>query len=84
MFRALHGSNPSNEALILDLSGPFGLSGHLVLHQGADEFAYSMHLGALRPGDAVTAKVSPLSANLATPEACIGAAMLTRARRWVH
>jgi len=61
-----------NEALVLEVhSTARGLLGHLVLHQGATPFVYTMHLGRLAAGDAVSVKVSPLSAAGAIPSACV-------------
>src|SRR5205823_6332044 len=62
---------PDNEALVLEVSGSTrGFIGHLVLHQGAEPFAYTMALGALAAGEGVAVKVSSLSASKATKEAC--------------
>lgn len=68
-----------NEALILEVLNASGLVGHLVLHQGADGFTYTMHLGALAAGETVSVRVSTLSAANATASACVGPATLTPA-----
>src|SRR5262249_45115257 len=68
-----------NEALILEVLGDKGLIGHLILHQGADTFSYTMQLGHLDAGEAVSVRVSPLSAAAAKHEACVGPATLTPA-----
>ena len=48
-----------NEALVLEVSGAGGrLIGHLVLHQGADEATYGMHVGALAVGEPIAVRVS--------------------------
>lgn len=72
-------SQPNDEALILEVSGSHGLIGHLVMHQGADGHVYGMQLGQLAAGEAVSVKVSPLSAGAATKQACVGPAKLTSA-----
>jgi len=70
-------ATPGNEALVLEVSSAVrGFLGHLVLHQGASTFVYTMHVGRLAAGDRVAVKVSPLSAAAATPHACIGRARL--------
>ncbi len=66
-----------NEALVLEVSSASrGLIGHLILHQGHAAFDYSMHLGALPAGDAVSVKVSSLSAANATRSASVCAPKL--------
>ena len=56
-------SERGNEALVLEVSGARrGLIGHLIVHQGRARFDYTMHLGALAAGEAVSLRVSPLSA----------------------
>lgn len=60
-----------NEALVLEVSKNAKRLGHLVLHQGSDAFAYTMHTGTLAKGDRLTVKVSPLSAPKATKSACV-------------
>ena len=70
-------SQVGNEAVVLDVSTVHGLVGHLVLHQGHDTFSYGMHVGALQAGDAVSVKVSTLSAASPVREACVGPATLT-------
>ncbi|MCC6746082.1 MAG: hypothetical protein IT371_00400 [Deltaproteobacteria bacterium] len=70
-------SERGNEAVVLEVSGPRGRIGHLVLHQGADAFGYAMQLGELRDGDAVSVRVSELSAAKALRRACVGPATLT-------
>jgi hypothetical protein len=65
-------SMDGNEALVLDVAGSGGrLIGHLVLHQGAVEFEYGMHVGALARGETVTLQVSALSAANAARTACV-------------
>ena len=67
-----------NEALVLEVDGAQrGLIGHLILHQGQTPFAYTMHLGALAAGEAVTVKVSTLSAANAVRQASVCGATLT-------
>jgi hypothetical protein len=52
-----------NEAVVLEVSGAQrGFIGHLVLHQGQTSFAYGMHVGALAAGEAISVKVSALTA----------------------
>jgi hypothetical protein len=68
-----------NEALVLEVLKNDALVGHLVLHQGATAFAYSMQVGALAAGDRVGVRLSPLSAAAAAPAACVGAATLRAA-----
>ncbi|MBX3231889.1 MAG: hypothetical protein KIT84_11985 [Labilithrix sp.] len=65
-----------NEAVVLEVRGGGARVGHLVLHQGADAFGYGMHVGALKKGDALTIKVSSLSAPRAARGACISNAKL--------
>jgi len=66
-----------HEALVLEVrSAGRGFLGHLVLHQGRASFAYTMHLGHLAAGEAVSVQVSPLSAAAAAPRACVGPAAL--------
>ncbi|MFT3700452.1 MAG: hypothetical protein QM831_45330 [Kofleriaceae bacterium] len=60
-----------NEALILEVSGAHGLIGHVILHQGATQFTYAIHTGALDVGEMVGVKVSTLSAANATRKATI-------------
>lgn len=55
-----------NEAVVLEVAGGHGLIGHVILHQGATPFGYTMHLGALAAGEAITLRVSTLSAKTAT------------------
>ena len=68
-----------NEALVLEIRNGAYLIGHVVMHQGADRFSYSMHLGALAAGDVVSVRVSPLSAPSAVKRACISKVTLTPA-----
>lgn len=69
-----------NEALILDVTGAtHGFIGHLVLHQGRVDFAYTMHVGALDANEAVRLRVSTLSAPNAVRAACVTATVLTPA-----
>ncbi len=70
-------AEPGNEALVLEVNGQKGLIGHLILHQGADAFTYTMQLGHLDAGEAVSVRVSSLSAAAAKHEACVGPATLT-------
>jgi hypothetical protein len=66
-----------NEGLILEVNGASrGLIGHLILHQGHAAFEYTMHLGALAAGEAVSIKVSTLSAPSATRSATVCAPQL--------
>jgi hypothetical protein len=52
-----------NEAVVLEIAGSQrGFIGHVILHQGKQPFAYDTHVGALDAGEAVTVKVSPLTA----------------------
>jgi hypothetical protein len=55
-----------NEAVVLEVLHAGQRVGHLVLHQGQDPFTYAMHVGALAKGDALTVRVSPLTAAKAT------------------
>lgn len=72
-------SQPGNEALLLEVrSGP-RLIGHLVLHQGADDFAYRMQVGQLAADEQVAVAVSPLSAASASARACVLSARLSPA-----
>ncbi len=69
-----------NEALVLEVSGAArGFIGHLVMHQGQTRFTYAMHLGALAAGEAISVKVSTLSAQSAVRKACVGPGVLTSA-----
>lgn len=68
-----------NEAVVLEVSKNAKRLGHLVLHQGADAFAYTMHTGALSAGDRLTVKVSSLTAKKAEKAACISSAKITAA-----
>lgn len=58
-----------NEAVILEVvrarAGESTFVSHVVLHQGADGFTYGLHAGALAAGDALSVRVSPLSARKA-------------------
>ncbi len=65
-----------NEALVLEVYRGASLLGHVVMHQGAIDFTYGMHAGALAAGDIVSVKVSALSAASATKRACVGGAVL--------
>jgi len=60
-----------NEAVVLEVLRAGQRVGHLVLHQGQDRFTYAMHVGALAKGDALTVRVSPLTAAKATKSACL-------------
>jgi hypothetical protein len=60
-----------NEAVVLEVLHAGQRVGHLVLHQGQDAFTYAMHAGALEAGDALTVRVSPLTAPRAQKSACI-------------
>jgi hypothetical protein len=67
---ATHWHEAGNEAVVLEISSAKrGLIGHLILHQGKTKFTYAMHLGALGAGEAIDAKVSPLTAKQAKHEA---------------
>lgn len=68
-----------NEAVVLDVSKDGKRVGNLVLHQGADTFAYTMHTGALKKGDRLTVKVSSLTAKNAPKSACIASSKITAA-----
>ncbi len=57
----------NNEALVLEVSGAKSrLIGHLIVHQGKTKLAYTMHVGALEAGEALSIAVSKLSAAKAT------------------
>ncbi len=60
-----------NEAVVLEVLRSGQRVGHLVLHQGQDPFTYAMHVGALTKGDALTVRVSPLTATKAQKSACL-------------
>lgn len=60
-----------NEAVVLEVLRAGQRVGHLVLHQGQDPFTYAMHVGALAKGDALTVRVSPLTAAKAAKSACL-------------
>lgn len=62
-----------NEAVVLEVLRGAGAErvGHLVLHQGQDPFTYAMHVGALAKGDALSVRVSPLTAAKAQKSACL-------------
>jgi hypothetical protein len=49
------------------------------MHQGADGFSYTMQIGHLDAGEEVRARISSLSATMATPEACVGPAEILSA-----
>lgn len=66
-----------NEAVVLEVRRAGTRVGHLILHQGSDAFAYGMHLGALKKGDALTIKVSSLTAAKAARSACIAKATIS-------
>jgi hypothetical protein len=67
-----------NEAVVLEVAGAQrGFIGHLILHQGNVPFAYSLHVGALAANEAVTIKVSPLTAASATKAATACSPVLT-------
>jgi hypothetical protein len=69
-----------NEALVLDVAtARRGVIGQLVLHHGPAPFEYGMALGALAAGEEVRVAISPLSAERAAPEACVGPARLVAA-----
>jgi hypothetical protein len=68
-----------SEAVVLEVLADGRLVGHLVLHQGASPFDYSMHLGSLAAGTRVEARVSTLSAPATTAEACVESALLPSA-----
>lgn len=66
-----------NEAVVLEVLREGKRLAHLVLHQGQERFSYAMHAGALKAGDALTVRVSDLSAPKATKSACIAKATLS-------
>ncbi len=72
-------SQAGNEALVLEVSGDDGLIGHLVVHQGAVDHDYTMHVGQLAAGEQLRVQVSTLSAPDATRHACVAPAVLTPA-----
>lgn len=65
-----------NEAVVLEVSRGAARVGHFVLHQGADTFTYAMHVGALEAGEALSIRVSALTAKNADKRACITKATL--------
>jgi hypothetical protein len=69
-------AEPGNEALVLEVRVAGALRGHLVMHQGADGFDYTMALGRVEAGEEVSVMVSPLSAKAAVPSACVGPVQL--------
>jgi hypothetical protein len=60
-----------NEAVVLEVLRGRQRVGHLVLHQGQDRFAYGMHVGDLGAGEALSVRVSDLTASRAQKRACI-------------
>lgn len=60
-----------NEAVVLEVLRGGARVGHFVLHQGQDRFAYAMHVGALGAGEALSMRVSNLTAKKANPRACV-------------
>jgi hypothetical protein len=60
-----------NEAVVLEVEHAGKRVGHFVLHQGQQRFSYGMHVGALAKGDALTVRVSPLTAAKAKKSACL-------------
>jgi hypothetical protein len=73
-------SERGNEAVVLEVTGAArGVVGHLVLHQGRARFAYAMHVGRLDAGEAISVRVSPLSAAGPAPRVCVDSAVLTPA-----
>jgi hypothetical protein len=56
---------------VLEVSRAGTRVGHLVIHQGKDPFTYAMHVGALATGDALSVRVSPLTAPRAAKSACL-------------
>lgn len=69
-----------NQALILDVStAARGVVGQIVLHHGDTPFDYGMAIGELAAGEEVAVAVSSLSAEQATPSACVGPATLIAA-----
>jgi hypothetical protein len=65
-------STAGNEAVVVEVAGSGGrLIGHLVLHQGTAGLDYGMQVGALGAGEAITVKVSTLSAQSAVRKACV-------------
>jgi len=76
-----------NEALVLEVDGAErGFIGHVILHQGAAMFGYGVHLGALAANEAVTLRVSTLSAPMAVRKAqiCAAAAAVTTDPGVIH
>lgn len=66
-----------NEAVVLEvLTSDSARVGHILLHQGADAFGYGMHLGVLKKGDALSVRVSSLTAPKAARSACIAKATI--------
>lgn len=65
-----------NEAVVLEVLKNAKRLGHLVLHQGKDAFAYTMHTGNLAKGDRLTVKVSSLTAKNAQKAACVNSVKL--------
>lgn len=72
-------SKKGSEALVLEIKRAGTLVGHVVMHQGKARFAYGMHVGKLAAGDALTARVSSLSAGGVARRACLSKATLTPA-----
>lgn len=69
-----------NEAVVLEVLKDGGKRlAHLVLHQGADAFAYTMHTGALKKGEKLSVRVSSLTAKNARKAACINTAGIAAA-----
>lgn len=72
-------ADSGNEAVVLEVRKDDKRVGHLVLHQGADPFTYTMHAGALKKGDRLTVRVSELTAKNAQKSACITSPKLAAA-----
>lgn len=67
-----------NEAVVLEVLRGTERIGHLVLHQGSERFAYGMHVGTLATGDALSVRVSPLTAKKAERRACLAKVTLAK------
>lgn len=63
-------ADKGNEAVVLEVLNNGQRLAHLILHQGADKFTYGMTTGALKTGDKLTVRVSPLTAARANKTAC--------------
>jgi hypothetical protein len=61
-MRATDWGQPGNEAMVLELTSNGNLITHVVLHEGAIPFMYAIPVGQLSLGEAVSVRVSELSA----------------------